>query len=211
MILRQRISNLRVFKFDTNFSTWPWSGRVNQTISKSIFNNKSDRFSLLIDRFLKCCLKPFGWSSGANGLRHHQINLKSIEFSANKIARRIQLKFGGGGGGGGGSSNSRRSVLWSTPLAALSSIFTWDEHKISDDDIRCEVDEILSMFTMEKRSVEEEASPTRKNRIHIDLDKSRGYEDEEWKLIFDKPDLIIWRREIMLNDTDLSAHAGKLN
>lgn len=116
---------------------------------------------------------------------------------------------GGSSSGGGGNNWSRggaRGLLLS-PVAALSGLFTWDEYKISDDDIRREVDEILSMFTMEKRAASEDEA--HKKRIHIDLDKSRGYEDAEWKLIYDKPDLIIWRREIVLNENDLASHKAE--
>lgn len=113
------------------------------------------------------------------------------------------------GGGNNGSRGGCRGLLLSPVVAALSGLFTWDEYKISDDDIRREVDEILSMFTMEKRAATSgEDDEAHKKRIHIDLDKSRGYEDAEWKLIYDKPDLIIWRREIVLNENDLTSHKG---
>lgn len=105
--------------------------------------------------------------------------------------------------------SAKNKYLFSLSSAATGGVFTWDEFKITNDDLKSEVNEILSMFNVEDKKENNSKNDKKlQNKISIDLEKSRLIQDNEWKMIYDKPDLIIWRREIILSDNDLSKHAG---
>lgn len=158
----------------------------------------------LLEQILKCYMKPFGGNnvfpkSFKSLIQFNQLlRFKSQEYMVRlktTVNRYLNLE----------TFNKTKTGFRSlVSSAAALGLFNWDDHKITNEDISNEVSEILSMFTMERR--EDEAS---KGRIHIDIDKSRGYEDDQWKLIYNKPDLVIWRREIMLSESDLTSHIGE--
>lgn len=71
-------------------------------------------------------------------------------------------------------------------------LFTWDEYRVKDEDIKREVNEILSLFSFDQAHDHQIAQ----TRSKIDFEKTRLVKSDEWKLIYDKKDLIIWRRNI---------------
>jgi len=80
-----------------------------------------------------------------------------------------------------------RKKLTATSLAACG-LFNWDEHRITNDEIKKEVNEMMNVF-----------ESTTKNddfRLKIDFEATRNFQDKEWTKIYDKPDLLIWRRKI---------------
>ncbi|CAF0738331.1 unnamed protein product [Brachionus calyciflorus] len=88
-------------------------------------------------------------------------------------------------------------------LAASCGIFTWDEYKIKDDDIKNEVNEILTLFNLPKDNTNDSAeSEPSSHQVKINIDAARKIENDEWKLIYDKKDLLIWRRSITLDNDD---------
>ena len=98
-------------------------------------------------------------------------------------------------------NNSHRSQQlrkgYITGIAACG-LFTWDEYRITNDEVKAEINEILTTFKM---------SDQQTSAKRIDFELSRQFEGNNWQKIYDKKDLIIWRREIVVDDTELSTHA----
>ena len=208
------LTSVKVFKFDSHYVTYNTTSRDASKLKSS--SNSS--FSLL-QHLLKCYLKnstspstnsrslikfndlivakiktTFGSRYSHDFTNKSRIYLANLKGILDRFRQRLQVRL--------------ELVGMNGPInrffLSAAALFSWDEHKITNDDMKAEVNEILSMFTMEKKDGESEAN----EKIHIDLDKSRLYQDNEWKLIYDKPDLIIWRREIVLSENDLKNHAG---
>jgi hypothetical protein len=104
-------------------------------------------------------------------------------------------------------SNNNQNKKQSFYFASLSSlgIFTWDKYKINDEEVNMEVIDIFSFFHDKKQQSQDNKKDLQVNNVVgskwlISLDQMRGREDEEWKIIFDKPDIIIWRRSISLTE-----------
>lgn len=87
-------------------------------------------------------------------------------------------------------------------LSAMGGLFTWEEYKLTDDDIKHEVNEMMNLFDVypEKESAQEAAKSPHK--VTIDFESARFIDNQEWKLIYDKKDLMIWRRGINLDNDD---------
>ena len=81
--------------------------------------------------------------------------------------------------------------------------FSWEDHRITDEDIKKEVKEIMAVFTLDGENNEKVKAKTQLDDIQIksvgqiDFEKNRLINDQEWKLIYDKKDLIIWKRKIV--------------
>ena len=96
-------------------------------------------------------------------------------------------------------------------LSAMGGLFTWEEYKISDNDIKHEVNEMMNLF--DPCPDKDNTRDKNKNQhiVKIDFDTARSIENDEWKLIYDKKDLMIWRRSIILeNDDDFQDDEDKL-
>lgn len=79
----------------------------------------------------------------------------------------------------------KKRVGITTSLAACG-LFSWDEFRISNDEVTIEIKDILDQFNLDAKSQSE----------RIDFEASRSFENKEWSKIYDKNDLIIWRRTI---------------
>jgi hypothetical protein len=99
-------------------------------------------------------------------------------------------------------------------LAASIGIFNWQDNKITNDEIRKEVNEILCLFGLENSNEYEHQSTNSNNGgggdggdtkrfKRISFKKSRNIETNEWKLIYNEKDLVIWRRDLVLKLDDL--------
>jgi hypothetical protein len=89
-------------------------------------------------------------------------------------------------------------------IASMSAvgIFSWDERRITDEDIKAEVSDIMSGFTIVNKQ-NQSLSSNENNQSYIrsigaiDFEKNRQLNgNAEWKLIYDKKDLIIWKRKM---------------
>lgn len=76
-------------------------------------------------------------------------------------------------------------------LALTAGLFTWDEHGVTNNEVKNEINQVLTAFKI-----------TNNESKQIDFEKSRHFQDSEWEKIFDKKDLIIWRRKIFIDDED---------
>jgi StAR-related lipid transfer protein 7, mitochondrial len=74
-------------------------------------------------------------------------------------------------------------------LALTAGLFTWDEHGVTNNEVKNEINQVLTAFKI-----------TNNESKQIDFEKSRHFQDSEWEKIFDKKDLIIWRRKIFIDD-----------
>lgn len=84
-------------------------------------------------------------------------------------------------------------------IASISAvgIFSWDEHRITDEDIKIEVNDIMKTFTNVNNKNENDENEYVRSIGVIDFEKNRRQiNDKEWQLIYDKKDLIIWKRKI---------------
>jgi hypothetical protein len=84
-------------------------------------------------------------------------------------------------------------------IASISAvgIFSWDEHRITDEDVKKEVNDIMKTFTSVNNKNENEENEYVRSIGVIDFEKNRlQINDKEWQLIYDKKDLIIWKRKI---------------
>jgi StAR-related lipid transfer protein 7, mitochondrial len=126
----------------------------------------------------------------------------------------------------GKSSLKSSTKKQSKYVAALSAVglFSWDEYKITNEEIKREVNEILNTFKLGDHLNKNEShtqqtqllsatNDEKKNDNHleistkidenktvqhrIDFEKARLFEDVEWHKIFDKKNLIVWRRRIL--------------
>ena len=94
------------------------------------------------------------------------------------------------------SSSATITYLSRTSLTASIGLINWDEHNISNEEIKKEVNEILTLFGIDN----EKASANEKTSKKINFTKARTLETDEWKLIYNEKDLLIWRRSINLSD-----------
>ncbi|RNA38974.1 Replication factor C subunit 2 [Brachionus plicatilis] len=87
-------------------------------------------------------------------------------------------------------------------LSAMGGLFTWEEYKLCDNDIKHEVNEMMNLF--DAYSEKENAQEINKmlHKVTIDFEAARSIDNDEWKLIYDKKDLMIWRRTIVLENDD---------
>jgi hypothetical protein len=82
-------------------------------------------------------------------------------------------------------------------LTASVGLFAWDDQRITDDEVKKEVSDILTLFGVENEKQSAEQTPTSKK---IDFEATRCIETDEWKKIYNEKDLIIWRRAVPMND-----------
>jgi len=93
----------------------------------------------------------------------------------------------------------RIPIIESKKLYALSftaGLFTWDEHGVTNNEVKNEINQVLTAFKI-----------TNNESKQIDFEKSRHFQDSEWEKIFDKKDLIIWRRKIFIDDEDQTTNS----
>ena len=85
--------------------------------------------------------------------------------------------------------------------ATTTGFFSWDDWKITNEDIKSEIDDMLETF---KRNTTNKSSTSTENSseaIKINFEYSRTIErDNEWRKVYDKKDLIIWRRKLLINE-----------
>jgi hypothetical protein len=112
------------------------------------------------------------------------------------------------------NNSKKKSSLYFASFSSLA-MFSWDDYKINDQEVKNEVNEILSFFkdsnsSKEEKNQQDESDNGKKNdnnlvlSNHISLEIMRKKEDDEWKIIYDQPDIIIWRRNINLAEIDHS-------
>lgn len=77
-------------------------------------------------------------------------------------------------------------------LAALG-LFSWDDYRITNNEVEKEIHEILGTLNTNNKNDDQEQNL---NKHRIDFEAARLFEDKEWSKIYDKKDLIIWRRTI---------------
>jgi hypothetical protein len=85
-----------------------------------------------------------------------------------------------------------------TSLTASIGIFNWDEQKITNEEMKREVSDILTVFGIENEKQAEQSGERTSKKI--DFEASRKIETEEWKKIYNEKDLIIWRRSVNLSE-----------
>lgn len=102
--------------------------------------------------------------------------------------RRQSQKFIRSGRTGLANNNGRSSLF----MLAATGLFNWEECQVGNDEIRKEVNEILGLFEAENKHALENK--------RIDFEQSRNIETDEWKIIYNQKDLIIWRRNISVNE-----------
>ena len=94
------------------------------------------------------------------------------------------------------------------PAAAF---FSWNDFRVEDDEVKHEVNSILKTFSLDNSENKDSKGNV---NYQIDFERARHFEDEEWKKIYDKKDLIIWRRELKLeqspSDTDYDLYEYKV-
>lgn len=90
------------------------------------------------------------------------------------------------------NNNKNNSKTGSLVSLAACSVFAWDEHRITNNEIKREINEILKVFDDKHNKTD----VAKENFNRINFEASRKFEDKEWNKIFDKEDLIIWRRKI---------------
>lgn len=67
-------------------------------------------------------------------------------------------------------------------------LFSWDDYSISDTEVKTEINDVLTTFKISEE-----------NR-KINFEQSRNFQDAVWEKIYDKKDLIIWRRKITIEE-----------
>lgn len=117
------------------------------------------------------------------------VRFRNFKMSFSNVYKSVQAKL---------RLMNRRKVM---SLSATGTLFQWDDFKITNQDVKNEVNEILAMFKSTSDN-----DPAAGSVGKIDFEKSRSLQaEEEWKMIYDKPDLIIWRRQIKLTDENASS------
>lgn len=91
---------------------------------------------------------------------------------------------------------SKRLYALSFSTAGL---FSWDDSRITNNEVKCEINDILNTFKLSEQNHK------------IDFEESRHHRDSEWEKIYDKKDLIIWRRQIMIEDNEMESDSEKAN
>ena len=76
---------------------------------------------------------------------------------------------------------------------------SWEDIRISNDDMQREVNDMLSLFNCSDLTSADMGKYTSAN---IDLEKMRKLSDKDWLKIYDKRDLIIWRKKVNLDVKD---------
>src|SRR6185312_13679099 len=84
----------------------------------------------------------------------------------------------------------RREKLPFVFTAAAVCVFSWDDHRMSNDDVRQQVNEMMKMFQRKSPGANE-------SKRMFDFEAASQMEDDEWKRIYDRKDLIIWRRSMV--------------
>lgn len=88
---------------------------------------------------------------------------------------------------------------------AVCGLFSWDVYRINDDEVKSEINDILEVF----KNANKANGNSSENACRINFEASRKFEDVEWTQIYDKPDLLIWRRKIgedTTNGLDIFEH-----
>ena len=67
-------------------------------------------------------------------------------------------------------------------------LFSWEDYSISDTEVKTEINDVLTTFKISEE-----------NR-KINFEQSRNFQDADWEKIYDKKDLIIWRRKITIEE-----------
>jgi hypothetical protein len=115
------------------------------------------------------------------------------------------------------NNSKKKSSFYFASFSSLS-MFSWNDYKINDQEVKNEVNDILSFFKENSNSNEEKNQDSddnndqnKNNNINsigtsnyklISLEEMRNKEDDEWKIIYDQPNIIIWRRNINLAEVD---------
>jgi hypothetical protein len=81
-------------------------------------------------------------------------------------------------------------------LCSSGGVLCWKSDLITDEELKNEIDDILSTFKVSR-------DDKNKNRLCIDYEGSREINtDSEWTKIYDKQDLMIWRRPIIIESDE---------
>lgn len=97
----------------------------------------------------------------------------------------------------GSNSHGRRGCTYTFAACGL---FSWDQFRISNEEVKSELTDILKEFNSVKNgendtdNKKDDKNPVVESRINFEA--SRNFENEEWTKIYDKKDLLIWRRKI---------------
>ena len=91
--------------------------------------------------------------------------------------------------------HSKRLYALSFSTAGL---FTWDDYRITNNEVKYEIEDVLTTFKLNEQ-----------NR-QINFEDSRHLKDD-WEKIYDKKELIIWRRKIVIEDDELDTDDEELN